>query len=190
MNGMQCYDVSFDCTRMQALPNVKEYLQSDSCIKRPVNNTIAQWKQCLYVGDWHSNTMHTHGYIGREVYSTMHSINIIQYNLMALVMLSCSTYTQLCYVITLFGTIQAKWFSYLWQRLSVAVQQGNATAVVGTMGGHQLPLDFFSFLGGTECFPFDCFSLLIHIKICHTCTDIPLSFSIILYTYKYIYTYI
>ena len=25
-------------------------------------------------------------------------------------------------------------FSYLWQRLSVAVQQGNATAVMGTMG--------------------------------------------------------
>ena len=29
---------------VQALPNIKEYLQSDSCIKRPVNNTIAQWK--------------------------------------------------------------------------------------------------------------------------------------------------
>ena len=37
-------NVSFDSTYMQALPNIKEYLQSDSCIKRPVNNTVAQWK--------------------------------------------------------------------------------------------------------------------------------------------------
>ena len=28
---------------VQALPNIKEYLQSDGCIKRPVNSPFAQW---------------------------------------------------------------------------------------------------------------------------------------------------
>ena len=28
---------------MQALPNIKEYLQSDSCIKRPMLSPVAQW---------------------------------------------------------------------------------------------------------------------------------------------------
>ena len=56
-------------------------------------------------------------------------------------------------------TGEAKSF-YLRQCLSVAVQQGNAAAVMGTMGGTTSPFDFFSqlpfFLEGTECFPFDC----------------------------------
>ena len=41
-------------------------------------------------------------------------------------------------------TGEAKSFSYLRQSLSVAVQRGNAAAVMGTMGGTTSPLDFFS----------------------------------------------
>ena len=40
-------------------------------------------------------------------------------------------------------TGEAKSFSYLWQRLSVAVQRGNAAAVMGTMGGTTSPLISF-----------------------------------------------
>ena len=41
-------------------------------------------------------------------------------------------------------TREAKSFSYLRQRLFVAVQQGNAAAVMGTMGGTTFPFDFLS----------------------------------------------
>ncbi len=41
-------------------------------------------------------------------------------------------------------TGEAKSFSYLRQRLSVAVQRGNAAAVMGTMGGTTSCVDFFS----------------------------------------------
>ena len=41
-------------------------------------------------------------------------------------------------------TGEAKSFSYLRQHLSVAVQRGNATAVMGTMGGTISGFDFFS----------------------------------------------
>ena len=42
------------------------------------------------------------------------------------------------------ATGEAKSFSYLRQRLSVAVQLRNAAAVMGTMGGTTSPFDFFS----------------------------------------------
>ena len=41
-------------------------------------------------------------------------------------------------------TGETKSFSYLRQRLSVAVQRGNAAAVMGTMGGTSPSIDFFS----------------------------------------------
>ena len=41
-------------------------------------------------------------------------------------------------------TGEAKSFSYLRQRLSVAVQRGNAAAVMGTTGGTTPSVDFFS----------------------------------------------
>jgi glutathione S-transferase len=31
-------------TQFEALPGIQEYLASDQCMKRPINNTIAQWK--------------------------------------------------------------------------------------------------------------------------------------------------
>ena len=43
-------------------------------------------------------------------------------------------------------TREAKSFSYLRQGLSVAVQRGNATAVMGTIGGTTPSVDFFSWL--------------------------------------------
>ena len=41
-------------------------------------------------------------------------------------------------------TGEAKSFSYLQQRLSIAVQRGNAASVMGTMGGNTSVFDFFS----------------------------------------------
>ena len=41
-------------------------------------------------------------------------------------------------------TGEAKSFSYLRQRLSIAVQRGNAASVMGTMGGNTSVFDFFS----------------------------------------------
>ena len=42
------------------------------------------------------------------------------------------------------ATGEAKSFFYLQQRLSVALQRGNAAAVMGTMGGTTSPFDFFT----------------------------------------------
>ena len=68
-------------------------------------------------------------------------------------------------------TGEAKLFSYLRQRLIVAVQRGNATAVMGTMGGTTSPLisflDCLFLFGALKASPLtDClFSLICYIII-------------------------
>ena len=70
----------------------------------------------------------------------------------------CHNFTLDCRLKWVIG--EAKSFSNLQQRLFVAVQQGNAAAVMGKMGSPPpLLISFFdslSFLGwGTECLPFN-----------------------------------